>query len=309
MVPHSGESSRTFGEIRDLGAELKALSAIAGSRVDSAVGIFVDYPSWWASEIPTSPTASRPYPDDLLLWYRGLRNRNIAVNMVSQEESLENYRLLFMPRLFLLTESFAERLEAWVAAGGLLVASSGSAWIDETGAVHSGGAPGPLRPMLSIRVEDVDPLPPGERFNVDFGDSVPLAASDWREVIISEGAETLAVYSGGPLDGRPALTVNRLGTGEARYVSFSPGAESLDRILEPVLRKAAIQPVFSPAEGIRATRRKGSDSRSWLFLMNETENEKTVALPERAYRRVRSGESLSGKIAMGAWGVEILEEL
>jgi beta-galactosidase len=309
MVPHAGKASRTYREISSLGAELKSLSDIAGSRIDAAAGIFVDYDSWWASELETAPTSAGSYAADLLLWYRGFRSKNIAVDMVSQNSALESYRLLVLPRLFLLIESLAERLEAWVASGGVLLVTGGSAWVDETGAIYPGGAPGPLKSMLGLHIADVDPLPPETAFKVDFGDGQPLEASDWREEIELEGAETLAVYSDGPLAGRSALTVNRLGTGEARYISFRPTPETLSRIYDPVLRISGIDPVAVTPPGVYATRRKGSDGRSWLFLMHEGTGEVEITLPEGSFQNPVDGRDIEKKLTLGEWGVTVLEDV
>jgi len=308
MVPHAGEASRSFGEIRNLGVELAALAPMAGSRIDADVGLYVDYDSWWSSEFETAPTSSAPYTADLLLWYGALRDRNLPVDMVSADTPLEGYRLLVVPRLFLISEALAERLEAWVASGGVLLVTAGSAWIDETTAVHPGGAPGPLRSLLGLQVADVDPLPPGTVFTVDFGDHRALDGRDWREELVVEGAETLAVYAEGPMAGRTASTVNRLGTGEARYVSFRPGPAAMERILEPALRIAGAEAVFPVVPGVHVTRRRADDGRTWLVLLHQGTGEVSVDLPRAGCRDAVDGRDVGSSLVLGDWGVRVLEE-
>lgn len=309
MVPHAGEDSRIFREVSSLGAELRSLSDIAGSRVHAEAGLFVDYDSWWASELLTAPMSAGSYAEELLVWYRGLRSRNIAVNMISSDTELDDYKLLVLPRAFQLSDKTAERLKSWVSSGGILIVSCGSGWMDRTGAIYPGGAPGPLTTTLGLQIADVDPLSGNTANYVDFGDGRAMEIADWREELVLKGAVATAVYSGGPLNGLPASTVNKVGRGEAHYVSFIPGIEALDKIYDSVLKLTGITAVAETPAGVYATRRRGADGRSWLFLMHEGPGEVEIDLPIGAFRNAADGSDLSDRIKLGEWGVTVLEEI
>jgi beta-galactosidase len=308
MLPHAGEGSRTFTEITRLGAELKALSSLAGSRIETQVGLFFDYDSWWASEMETAVTAAYPYVEEPLHWYRSLRERNIPVDMVSPNTDFSSYKVLIMPRMFVIDALPASRLESWVEDGGVLLLGPMSAWLDGTGAIHPGGAPGPLRMLTGIRVEDVDPLPPGTSFSVDFGDGRPLAARNWREEIYIEGAEVLAVYIGGPMNGRPAVTAHIRGRGQTRYVSFRPDTEAMDRILDPVLERAGVTGLLETPPGVYASRRIDGDGRGRLFLLREGEGTVEVRLPVEGFTDAVDGRLVGEVLTLGSWDVRVLNE-
>src|SRR5450759_5019922 len=50
MLPHAGTDTRVWREVTGLGADLKNLAEVAGSRVESDVAIVWDWPAWWAVE-------------------------------------------------------------------------------------------------------------------------------------------------------------------------------------------------------------------------------------------------------------------
>jgi beta-galactosidase len=86
----------------------------------------------------------------------------------------------------------------------------------------------------------------------------------WSEDLQATGAELLAAYCGGPLDGRPALTRNNHGAGVGWYVSTRLDSRALAPELRCALEDCAVK-------DIEAVRRHADDGRSWLFLFNHGE--------------------------------------
>jgi beta-galactosidase len=162
--------------------------------------------------------------------------------------------------------------------------------------------------LTGIRVEDVDPLPPGTSFSVDFGDGRPLAARNWREEIYIEGAEVLAVYIGGPMNGRPAVTAHIRGRGQTRYVSFRPDTEAMDRILDPVLERAGVTGLLETPPGVYASRRIDGDGRGRLFLLREGEGTVEVRLPVEGFTDAVDGRLVGEVLTLGSWDVRVLNE-
>ncbi|WP_460369843.1 beta-galactosidase trimerization domain-containing protein, partial [Actinocorallia lasiicapitis] len=122
---------------------------------------------------------------------------------------------------------------------------------------------GPLRALLGVRVEEPWPIPDGRTQPLDDG----TAATLWSEWITPDAAETLARYSGGPLDGRAAITRH----GRATYLSCLP--DDLSPTLDPVLTRAGLNTGLLP-EGVETCRRGGH-----LFLLNHGDEPRLVATP------------------------------
>jgi beta-galactosidase len=84
----------------------------------------------------------------------------------------------------------------------------------------------------------------------------------WSERVHLAGAEAVARYAGGQLDGEPAVTRHRYGAGEAWYVS----ARLTDRGLGSLIAEAAGTGPF-PEPELDVVRRVG-DGGAWVFVTN-----------------------------------------
>src|SRR5699024_7046519 len=93
MVPHAGRESDVWRGTVALGRALEALAPLRGGRVLSRVAIVVDYPSWWAAELDSHPTADLSYPGELLRWYTALWDLAIGVDLVPVDADLTGYDL------------------------------------------------------------------------------------------------------------------------------------------------------------------------------------------------------------------------
>jgi beta-galactosidase len=275
MLPHGGTDTRQWRSTLALGQDLRALAEVAGSGTRAPVALLLDWDSRWGLEAPESMPSDRLRLVELLLdWYRPLHAAGIAVDLVPADASaqlLGGYRMVIAPNAYLCTEQTAKTLTGYAAGGGHLLVGPFSGVVDACDQVHEGGAPGPLRSALGLRVDEPRPLPDGVVEAVRFGDGTSVPVRTWTEWIVPEaGTEVLARYAGGELDGQPAAVRRAVGSsgtgGTATYLSCLP--EDLRPLLEPALAAAGVRPAVDnlPA-GVEACRRDG-DSHSYLFLLN-----------------------------------------
>jgi len=136
---------------------------------------------------------------------------------------------MFVPSLYMAKPGVAEKIEAYVAAGGTAVLTYFSGIVDECDRVHLGGYPAPFRKLLGLRVEEWAVPPDDRKHKVRFskvaGFKRKYETSFWAEVIRTEGAETVATFGDGCYAGLPAVTCHRFGKGEAWYLGTQFGPE------------------------------------------------------------------------------------
>ncbi|MFF8774494.1 beta-galactosidase [Kitasatospora sp. NPDC015120] len=285
MLPHGGTGTRQWRETLALGADVRRLAAVAGTGTRAEVALLLDWDSWWGLEAPESMPSDRLRLHELLLsWYAPLHARGIAVDLAPPGRDLSGYRLVIAPNLYLCTEEHAAALAAFP---GQLVVGPFSGVVDAAEQVHHGGAPGPLRELLGVRVEEWRPLPDGAVQEVVSTDGTRLLARTWTEWLETAGdTEVLARYRGGPLHGRPAVTRR----GAATYVSCLP--EDPAPLLDAVLAAAGVTGVTGaglPA-GVEACRRGHH-----LFLLNHGTQPATVELPaDTGFTDLLTGRALPG---------------
>jgi len=301
MLPHAGADTRVHREVRALGADLARLGTLAGSRVDARVAILLDWQSWWAVELEAHPRQDLALLDLVAAWYRPLWEAGIAADLAHPAGDLSGYDLVLAPNLYLAGAATAASLEAYVHAGGHLAVGFFSGVVDECDRVHAGGCPGPLRPLLGLRVEEFLPLAGGETLRCASDRLGAFTGSLWAEHVRAEGAEVIATVSGGDLDGLPVVLRNFHGDGSAWYVGTRPDEPGLDALLREVCAGAGVRPaVAGLPPGVEAVRRGDV-----LFLLNHGERPVDVAL-EGPCVDLLSGARLDGAVALARFGAAAL---
>ncbi|MFG1845346.1 beta-galactosidase [Micromonospora carbonacea] len=272
LVPHAGADTKVFREVCRLGADLKALAEVRGSRVDADVAILFDYEAWWGVELDSHPSVDVTYADRLAALHGALWRAGVTADVVHPSTDLSRYRLVLVPTLYLVRDADAEALRRWVAAGGTALVTYFSGIVDEHDHVRLGGYPGAFRELLGIRTEEFFPLREGERVTLDDGS----AADVWTEWLHPAGAQVVAAYADGPLPGVPALTRHAVGAGAAWYAGTRLDDAATDRLVARLLAEAGVGPAAAAPPGVEVVRRSG-DGRSWLFVVNHTDRPARIA--------------------------------
>ena len=326
LVPHSGTDTRVWREVEQLGRELTALSdrvgeaAIEGARVPSTVAITLDWDSWRAIEQPASPTEVS-YVQTLFAWHRALTSLGVAVDFVRADGDLSGYRVVVAPAHFVATTAQLDNLASFAESGGTLVVGFATAITDEHLRIRLGGYLGErLRETLGVWIEEFDPpaAPDLAATRGTVAPPVPLAGdvfggraegSVWREAVRVEDAETLAHFTGGALDGWPAVTRRATGTGTgagagaAWYVATLPEHGALQRLCERMLGEAHVEGVDVPGDGSPGEQVELVRRGALLFAINHG--------PESTELQVDGTDILSGGPARGlalpSQGVAIIE--
>jgi beta-galactosidase len=285
VVAHDGtENTRVFRDVAGLGAALAELSEVAGTETESQVAILYDWENAWAVEDAVGPRAKgKDYLATCRAHYTPLWEAGVAVDLVTSESDFTPYRLLVAPMLYMVKPGVAERIEAFVRDGGTFVTTYWTGIVDENDRCFQGGFPGPLRKVLGIWSEEIDALRDNQANSVEFvlGNDLGLKGSyparTLCDLIHSETADVLATYGSDFYIGRPALTRNRLGQGEAYYIASRNDKEFTNALLQALIPRAAIEPCLTDPLPKGVTARRRGDH---LFVMNCTAQPQAIESAE-----------------------------
>lgn len=302
ILGHRGERSRTFAECKALGAELAGLAAVKGSRVAAEVAMLCDWDSNWALAAPDSlPTDRLTWIKAARSWHRAAFGRGATVDLVRAGADWSGYKVLLVPNLYLVQAGLAAQLEAFTAAGGTVVVGPFSGLVDANDHMHDGGAPGLLRPLLGVEVDEVWPLPDGEAGEIVLAGTAygVHTISEW---LVPVDARTVAIYRGGELDGRAAVTVRTHGAGSAWYLSTALDDGGLRTLVGEILDEAGVALRPAPAttaagEAVELVVRRGPES-SFTFVLNRGTDPVAARLPAGATLLVADGRSTDGQPAV-----------
>jgi len=307
LVDQSGQPRPFYNEARRLGKEIERLSPLlAGSEVKARIAILNDYESRWSLEAQPH-NANFSYVEHLMSYYRAFASRNIAVDIISADASLQGYRLVVVPALALLDEKRQESLRELTKNNGHLIVTLRTGVKDRHNALLPSRPPGPvLSELTGVEVVEyyalTDPAPiKGNWFD---GQS-----NQWAETLrlLTDRPTPIAHYKAynGWLDDQPALSM-RVASGPVHiyYVGayFDPAAQQ--KFIDQVLRFTGIRPIVTPS-GVEWSTRQRPDGQDVHFIINHTASIQTVNIPWPSFDHI-SGQMIRGDVQLGAYAVAII---
>lgn len=304
MVPHAGEDSAVFRDVCELGADLNKLSdeGILGSRLaKSRVAVVFDYESEWATEHTATPTQHVHHVDEPLAWFRALADQGVTTDVVPVRGAWDDYEMVVLPSVYLLSEETTRRVRDYVVGGGRLVVTYYTGISDEKDHVWLGGYPGSIRDVVGVRVEEFMPM--GDDFT-GVPDRLELSngavAHDIADVIgsVDGTATVLETFKDDPwtgMDGAPAIVAHTFGEGRSVYVGARLGRDGIALSLPEILDSLGMAEAGGNDGRVLHVEREGADGSRFVFSFNRTHE--TVRVPVEGEVVVSSFADVDGETA------------
>ena len=304
MVPHAGEDSAVFHDVCELGADLNKLSdeGILGSRLaKSRVAVVFDYESEWATEHTATPTQHVHHVDEPLAWFRALADQGVTADVVPVRGAWDDYEMVVLPSVYLLSEETTRRVRDYVVGGGRLVVTYYTGISDEKDHVWLGGYPGSIRDVVGVRVEEFMPM--GDDFT-GVPDRLELSngavAHDIADVIgsVDGTATVLETFKDDPwtgMDGAPAIVAHTFGEGRSVYVGARLGRDGIALSLPEILDSLGMAEAGGNDGRVLHVEREGANGSRFVFSFNRTHE--TVRVPVEGEVVVSSFADVDGETA------------
>lgn len=316
VVGHSGhEHTRVFKEVAEVGKILKKLHPVAGTSVKPEVAVIFDWENRWAiNDVQALRQDKKLYFETCASHYKPFWNKGIPVNVISMDRDFSSYKLLIAPMLYMLRPGVAERIEAFVDKGGTFVATYWTGLVDETDLCFLGGFPGPLRKVLGIWVEETDTLYDSDsnRIRMINGNGLRLEGKynvhTFCDLIHAETCNVLAVYDEDFYKGRPALTENMFGSGKAYYIAARSEDRFISDLYDILGKQIGIEPLLGELPlGVTAQIRTDG-SRKFIFIMNFSEEKKSVRLGEGTFKNLLTSEEVVEFANLEPYGILVIDK-
>lgn len=317
ILSHDLEENAPYREICQIGGEFEAIGArLVNLKKRNKVAILVSNESLTALKwFGIGATAAGPGDfgyNDVVRWvYDVLYRNNVECDFAWPEtECLEEYGMIIVPALYAAPDGLLERLDRYVEAGGVLVATFKAAFANENVKVGHGRQPRILSRCLGVYYQQFTfPREVGLEGEVLQGVE-DKEARTFMELLIPGGAKTLVSYSHPAWGAYGAVTRNAYGKGTAYYIGCGMGGEALGAILDMALGDAGV--------GRRETCRfpvivrggtNDAGNRVWFYL-NYSGEAQAVAYGHGTGADVLSGEEIrcGESIGLEPWGVRVVEE-
>lgn len=307
VVDHDKDvDNRVFQDVKEVGAVLTKIKAVRGSQKRSKVAIVYDWENNWAlNDAQGFSQESKRYPQTLQEHYRYFWNHDMAVDVITSEHDFSQYELIIAPMMYLIREETMTKLKDFVKAGGKLVSTYLTGYVNESDLAYLGGWPKELQEIFGIKVLETDTLYPSDKVSLSYGSQL-FSAKDYCTRIDLKGADSLAVYESEFYQQTAAITVNQLGTGEAYFIGARGEASLLELVYTEIVKTLEYSDsiVLESHPDISIQCRQ-DENRVYYFIMNFSEERHSVELTS-PFTDLVSGETLSGCISLAAYEVKVL---
>lgn len=312
VVDHYGrEDTRVFRDVSRVGQLLKTIHEAAGSDTKVHAAVLYDWENAWAIDDLQGWRMPRLYEETVRQHHYALRQLGLNVDVICEESSLDKYRIVAAPMLYMLRAGIAERLKEFVKAGGSLILTYGTGQVNENDLCYLGGFPAEgLGELAGIWAEDMDGLYDEDRNGLKLSESGRCySINSYCELVHpKEGCEVLGVYTEDFYAGEAVLTRNVYGKGECFYIAARTEQDFLDDFYRDMVKRPE-NVIFWEGlpKGIEVTTRF-KDEKEYCFLMNFSVEKKEIALPDewKGSTRLTDGEKVSDKICLDKYGYCIL---
>ena len=272
VIPPFGEPGPMYGSLRKIITEAdRALAPYAGLPLPrSPYAVVMDYENEWI--YGGGFTARRDsFHRAFLGSFAALCKTGGYAEIISPNADWSRYRLLVLPCHAHIAEKTAEKLERFIAAGGVAVLNGAAGCFDVNGSNLASPGPEHVHALFGITIGENRPMrftePPVYENSADFAaenvtvkgtlghDAAAGTIGCWTGFITADTAEVLMRFDGSLLDGWPFCTVRPYGKGFAVYYAADRVDQQLcDRIIRFAAKKAGLRPVPYP-ETVLVTRR------------------------------------------------------
>ena len=311
VVGHSGGSkTRVFKEVTSVGESLEKIQEVLGTSVSADVAIIFDWENRWALDNAQAlRNGKMHYEESVIRHYKAFWKKGVPVDIIN--EDCEKYKVIVAPMLYMLRKGVAEKIEQFVKNGGKFITTYWSGIVEETDLCFLDG--GPLRKVLGIWSEELDPLYDYEKNSIIFTEGQNITgeyeAVEVCDIIHAETAKVLATYGSDYYANMPALTVNQYGKGEAYYIATKCQDDFYDTFYEKIISHNKIKHTLNELPyGVSSQLREGEEA-DYIFVMNFTKENKEVSLNQGSYTDLLTNEVLKDQIVLEPYGVSILKQL
>jgi beta-galactosidase len=310
ILPHSGIPGSRYRELSQIGTEMRALAGeLEGTTPEARAAILFDHDSHWSLEFQPQSREALGLPLLASCAAQVLSGRGIDFDCVGPNADVSRYTLVMAPSLHICSREAAQKLERFVADGGLLVLGPLSGMKDAENAVVEEPFPGFLSRLAGCSVEEADVFSfvPGFTMRVKLPTGAAVPAQGVAEILAPLiGTLALATYGGRHYAGRAAVTLHHFGKGACLYLGTVLDAAGLSEILLPVLSERGLGGRSLPA-GVEVAARTSPSRAIFRFYLNHGSQPVRID-PLAPGLELLTGRNITGAMTLEARGVAVVKE-
>lgn len=275
LIDHSNVPGRRFREFADLCRTADTLQELQGTEIKADVALLFSFDNEYAFKIQPQ-TDGYYYLEQLQRFHRAFTHLGLNVDIISEQESLNGYRIVVAPEMYVTDAGVSQRLHDFAHQGGTVILTTRSGVKDKHNNAIMAELPTVYRDMAGTHAVEYAPIG-WEQVPVLFPDGTELNAKQWCDILEADSAEVLARYDGAYFRGAAAVTRNTYGLGKVYYIGTVGQQALYDHIARMALTEAELPFIPDLPERVEIITRTGSNKTA-RFLFNNDNQPKAFTL-------------------------------
>lgn len=306
LLDHHGIPGRRFEEFRRFSAEASQLSDLLdGTTVENDAALLFSHEQHNAFKIQPQSDGF-DYLKNFKQLHRAFLQLGIGTDVIDWTESIDRYKLVVAPYLFLEDGQVSEKLRRYVLKGGTLILTTRTGVKNLNNVCQPNYLPGLLSELAGVHVEEYDPVG-NDVQQISLLNGKAISCSQWCDILLPTTADTIGHYVSEYFLGRSAVTRNASGEGHVYYIGTVLEDQGYLDLFSKIADGLGIETVKTLPVGVELSVRRDQGKRV-LFALNLTKETHTITLVSRNRRCAFTGHSADSKFSLEPGGVAILLE-
>ncbi len=327
VIGHDLEPGRIHAEVTDLGTELRRLTpALDGGVPDADVALLYSRDSLQALEfdpmllVPgTAQPDAHSYHRVFMRMYDAAVDDGVQVRVVHPDSDWAGETVLLVPALYVADDALLRRLVEHAENGAHVILTFRTGYTDEWVRARWETAPGLLRTAVGASYQESSTLIGSRRLASTpaasaqgLSLSADAIAEAWMDLLVPEGAETLATVDDPFLGAYAAITTNSVGRGRMTWLGVLPDEDSMSAIVRWAIAERGLEPVAAvwvdrPASVSVTSASRPDGVRLW-FVANHGWDLARILVPNGvSLIDTKTRSPLEGEVELGPWGSAVFE--
>ncbi len=308
ILDYSGRENRRIREVRGVAQDFAKLSPVAGALYKADAAVLKDYDNVFDASMDVFHKRVETQSAQAL--FCAAQKTHTPLDYLYLDHArlsdLLRYKVLFYPHAVILTPSRTELLKAYVQAGGILVFACRTGYKDLTGKCVTEKLPGLAAALSGTDVTEYSFIGPDADPVFVNWDGTRFPAAVFADLLSPlPNGRMEGTYEGEYFSGEGALVSSETGSGKVYYYGSAFSEQAARVFLEKLGAADPLRDTLTlPQEVELAVREK--DGKRYAFLLNYAKHEAELVF-RRPCRDLLSGELLSGKTVLPAFGVFVAE--
>ncbi len=311
VITSQGRPVHNFHECEEVAQTLHAAEAfLTGTKADYR-GFAMSVSCKSSVMFTAQPTiAGFDYRRQILDAWHDFFGSGMMPRLLEPCMPLDGIRVLYSPFLMTLEEgNFAERLKAWIEAGGIWIAGPMTDIRTADGTKYLDSPFGLIEKLTGITC-DYGMTAHSIPASVDWNGKT-AGTNIWTDVFtLQEGQEVLAIYRSkeepSPFDGGVAAAYCPVGRGGVIVLGTQPSREALQDVVAYAFEKAGMSCGVKSSENVIVVQRSGKEEG---IIVCETAYETGSVYLDGEYQDVVTGDTVRGTLELPPYGYQVLRKV